>query len=135
MNLYRDRYNNAKANAQDNLGGRTHYVDDSTLRFFHARVLSSQVFADGLLFGIIESTASDIHNTQREFRGVLFDVFGDTVYRPDLGQGFATSRQARKAMLNAVAAFDAKAHTLTATESHLARYANECDALLAQVSA
>lgn len=97
MNLYRDRYSNPKANAQDNLGGRTHYVDDDTLRFFHARVLASEVFADGLLFGLIESYAADMNNRTRGFRGVLFDVFGDTVYRPAMDEGFRTARQARKA--------------------------------------
>ena len=135
MNLYRDRYSDPKANAQDNLGGRTHYVDDDTLRFFHARILGSEVFADGLLFGLIESYAADMRNTGRRFRGVLFDVFGETVYRPAMEDGFATSRQARKALLAAVAAFDAKAHTLAATEEHRARYGRECDELAAKVAA
>lgn len=135
MNLYRDRYSNAKDNAQDNLGGRTHYVDDGTLRFFHARVLAAEVFADGLLFGIIESHSLDMRNTAREFRGVLFDVFGDTVYCPGLGEGSGTSKQARKALIAAVAGFDAKGHTATATEQHRVRYAKECDELAAKVAA
>lgn len=135
MNLYRDRYDNARANAQDNLSGRTNYVDDSTLRFFHARIVASEVFADGLLFGLIESYAADMRNTRRMFRGVLFDVFGDTVYRPSMENGFSTSRQARKALLAAVAAFDAKGHTAKATEAHRGRYINECDELIARVTA
>lgn len=135
MDLYRDRYNDPKCNAQDNLGSRTHYVDDATLRFFHARILTAEVFADGLLFGLVESYAADMHNTRRGFRGVLFDVFGETVYRPDMEDGFRNARQARKALLAAVSAFDAKAHTLAATEAHRARYGRECDELAARVTA
>ncbi len=133
MNLYRDRYNDPKSNAQDNLSGRTHYVEDSTLRFFHARILSAEVFADGLLFGLIESYAADMHNRSRGFRGVLFDVFGDTVYRPDMEDGFSNSRQARKALLAAVQAFDAKAHTLAATQVQRERHARECNDFMATV--
>ena len=133
VNLYRDRYNDPKTNAQDNLSGRTHYADDDTLRFFHARILQTEVFADGLLFGLVESCSADFHNTKRIFRGVLFDVFGETVYRPDLEESFTTSKAARKALLVAVAAFDVKAHTLQATEYRRKAYARECDEIAALV--
>ncbi len=129
MNLYRDRYNDPKTNAQDQLDGRTHYVDDGSLRFHHSRVLASEVFADGLLFGIVESCAADMHNTRRIFRGVLFDVFGDAIYRPDLDASFTDSRGARKALLSAVAHLDARKHTLEAIEHRKATALREYDEL------
>ncbi len=37
MNLYRSESNNPKWNAQSNLSGRTHYVDEDTLRWHKSR--------------------------------------------------------------------------------------------------
>ena len=85
-----------KYNAQRNLSGRTHYVDDDTLRWHKAKVLSAHDEANGLLFWIAESTALDMHNTQRGFRYVVFDVFGTCVERPKLDECAKTRAQARK---------------------------------------
>src|SRR5690349_5873602 len=73
-----------KHNAQRNLNGKTHYVDDDTLRWHKSRVLSARHLHGGLLFRIITSDAQDMHNTRRGFRAVVFDVFGTTVFRPNL---------------------------------------------------
>ena len=85
-----------KYNAQRNLSGRTHYVEDDTLRWHKSKVLSAQDEADGLLFWIAESAALDMHNTKRGFRYVVFDVFGTCINRPGLEECTTTRAQARK---------------------------------------
>lgn len=108
-NLYdRKNYSNAKYDAQLNLEGRTHYVDDNTLRFHHARILETRVHDNGLLFSLIESCALDPHNKNRGFRYVIFDLFGNVVARPDLESTFKTSLQARKAMHAVLNTLDAE---------------------------
>lgn len=86
----------AKHNAQQNLSGKTHYVDDDTLRFHKSRIQCSQKLANGLLFYICTSDALDMNGTRRGFRYVVFDVFGTTVFRPDLEGAKPTRDAARK---------------------------------------
>ncbi len=86
-----------KRNAQRNLCGRTHYVDDDTLRFHKSRVCSAHHLHGGLLYRIVCSDALDMHNHKRGFRAVVFDVFGTTIYRPKLEDAFSTSRAAYNA--------------------------------------
>lgn len=69
----------AKAMAQRNLNGRTHYADDDTLKFFHARINACRTEAHGLLLTMLESTASDFKNMSRAHRFVVFDLFGNVV--------------------------------------------------------
>jgi hypothetical protein len=107
----------AKLNAQANLTGRTHYVDDETLKWHHSRVLSAGHTDQGLLFYILTSDALDMHNTKRGYRYVIFDVFGHVIGRPKLEDAFRTKEQARKAMWVALNAIDAKALTLEAIET------------------
>lgn len=111
MNFYRNESSDAKWNAQRNLSGRTHYVDDDTLRFHKSRVLSSRDHANGLLFSIVESCALDMRNTRRGFRFVIFDVFGNVISRCDLDECYTTGEKARKALYEALNAIDA--HTVT----------------------
>lgn len=98
--------------AQSHLQGRTHYVDDATLRFHHARVLSCQVFAGGAFLRLRESVSLDMRNTQRGQRYVVFDVFGDVVSRADLDHCSNSERAARKALETWMAGFDPVAHYL-----------------------
>ena len=86
----------AKYNAQRNLQGRSHYATNETLRFHHARILNSNAILDGLFFKIVESVALDMHNTERGFRVVVFDLFGNTVERKNLDQSFKTKKAAQK---------------------------------------
>lgn len=116
MNLYRNQSSNPKTNAQLNLMGRTHYVDDATLKWHKSRVLSSRAVDDGLLFAIITSDALDMNNTRRGYRYVIFDVFGNTVARPDLEHAFRTAQQAGKAMWAALEQIDAKTVTMAAAD-------------------
>ena len=114
MNLYRNESSNPKWNAQRNLQGRTHYVDDDTLRFHKARVLSARHTDNGLLFALVESVALDMHNTKRGYRFALFDVFGNILERPDLEHSFKSSEQATKAMWAKLDEIDAIGVTLSA---------------------
>ncbi len=92
---FQERYfSSAKDEAQEALSGRTHYADDSTLKFFNARITRARPIMEGLFFEIVESTAKDMDNTARGFRVVVFDVFGETVYRPDLQDLSRTSARA-----------------------------------------
>ena len=113
---YRNESCNPKYNAQMNLQGRTHYVDDDTLKFHKSRVLNTFVTNNGLLFGIVESYAVDCHNSTRAFRPVIFNIFGNVVTRCKLEDGFKSSNQAIKAFWNDVNKLDARKITLDEVE-------------------
>jgi hypothetical protein len=135
MNLYRDESSYAKPNAQRNLCGRTHFVDEATLRFHHSRVVRARVHDRGLLFSVITSDALDYANTKRGFRYSIFDVFGNVVARPELADAFKTSEQASKAMyavLNCMNAFDV---TRAAIESARSGFESELAQLERTVAA
>lgn len=117
MRLYRDESSNPKRNAQLNLAGRTHYVDDDTLRFHKSRVLRTYRTNSGLLFALIESYALDPDNQRRAFRHVIFDVFGTVISMPDLNSGSSTRAAAEKAMWGAINNIDAVAWTLKAIDA------------------
>ncbi len=134
MNLYREESSNPKWCAQRNLQGRTHYVDDDTLRFHKSRVLRAQPCDNGLLFYIITSDALDMHNTKRGFRYVIFDLFGNVLGRPDLEHAFRTSAQAVKAMWAELNKIDAKAVTFKAIEELEQHYSKEMERLREEVS-
>ena len=134
MNLYQNRYNDSRANAQDNLCGRTHYVDDGTLRFHKSRIISAHVLYEGLLFGIVESYSADYNNTRRAFRGVIFDLFGTALYRPELADGFSTSKAATKAFWKMVNAINAQLVTREAITRALLQHGEEMNQLLRQVN-
>jgi hypothetical protein len=107
-------YSSEKDIAQSALAGRTHYVDESTIKHFHSRIIGTK-FACELLgsngryhfFCIVESlplTPPDRPH-KRGFRPVVFDISGKTVFRPDLEEmeqnhsKYNSSRKAWK-MLN-----------------------------------
>jgi len=94
VNLYGCESGDPKTNAQRNLVGRTHYVDDDTLRWHKSRICSSGKLHGGLLFRVICSDAMDMHNTKRGFRVAVFDVFGTCVSRPELENASRTSEAA-----------------------------------------
>lgn len=116
--LFSHRSSDPKYNAQQNLSGITHYVDDDTLRWHKSRVLSCSIRDNhGLLLSIITSDALDMRNTSRGFRFVVFDVFGTVVERPELDATFATSKAAAKARDAFLASFDVLAHYRAALAS------------------
>lgn len=112
VSLYRVKSSYVKYNAQQNLQGRTHYVDDDTCRFFKSKILRATHSTNGLLFGLVESVGSkpsDMPGGNR--RAVVFDVFGDVVN--DRAIWHRTTDQAVKAMYAFLDGFDAESHTRT----------------------
>lgn len=124
-NLYRNESSDPKSNAQRNLVGRTHYVDDDTLRFHKSRVMSARHTDGGLLFAIVTSDAKDSENRSRGFRYVIFDLFGTVIDRSE--QWHRTSDQATKAMWAALNALDAAQLTRDAIESARRGYMMELE--------
>lgn len=135
MQLFQQHSSPPKYNAQRNLCGRTHYVDDDTLRWHKSHVLSTHVIDNGLLFAITTSDALDMHNTKRGYRYVIFDVFGIVLSRPTLEQAYKRHPQALKAMwtkLNKIDAFDV---TLKAADQSLRSHKDEIKRLKETVRA
>lgn len=114
MQLYRSESSDPKTNAQRNLSDRTHYVDSDTLKYFHSRISATRILGDGLLFCITESVALDSQNKRRGFRCVVFDITGNTVFRPDLGDCCSAGWRAEKDMWAFINEFDAVKHTKAA---------------------
>jgi len=107
--LYTDHASDPKLNAQRNLDGRTHYVDNGTLGWHKARVLSCHVSHAGQLLTIIESVALDQDNTKRGFRYVTFDLFGTVISRVKLENCWPTQEKARERRNGFLAGVDAVA--------------------------
>lgn len=120
--LYQNHGSYPLPNAQRNLCGRTHYVDDDTLRGFRSRILAAHVTHDGLLFSILESVSLDWEHTRRGFRFVTFDLFGNVVSRVPVDECWRTKEPARKAMWAFLNTVDAKAVNLEAMDRHRRAY-------------
>ena len=127
--LYKNEWTNSKANAQENLEGRTHYVDSSTLRYFNSRIVSALPVSNGAFYKIIESVSLDHNNTKRGFRAVLFDIFGTVVYRPDLKECFTSKEKADKGFYWWFETFNEFEHYQQALDGKLKRLENEEDKL------
>ena len=128
VNLYRNDFDNPKVNAQRNLAGRTHYVDDDTLRYHKSRIIKARAVDNGLFFALVESVAVDPpgYGNRREFRFVIFDVFGHVVgNRPELGNGWTKSATAEKAMWATLDALDAQQVTYGAIERETRHHQSE----------
>lgn len=125
MNLYREKSSRPKWNAQRNLQGRTHYVDDGTLKFHKSRVLSTHITDGGLLFALVESVALNMDNTARGYRPVIFDVFGNVIDRPQLADSYKSSKAAKAAMWDTLNKLDAKEITRKAIDQAKQNYARE----------
>lgn len=94
VELFGHKSSDPKHNAQKNLNGRTHYVDDETMRFFGSRIISARPTDDGLFFRIVESVATDHNKSRRGFRVVVFDIFGFKVFCPSFEECTSTSAAA-----------------------------------------
>jgi len=94
VELFGHKSDDPKHNAQKNLSGRTHYVDDDTMRFFGSRIISARPTDDGLFFRIVESVATDHNKSRRGFRVVVFDLFGHPVFRPSFDECTSTKAAA-----------------------------------------
>lgn len=122
MNRYEEKSSYPKINAQQNLIGRTHYVDDDTLCFHKSRILQTHVVDQGLLFCLIESCALDMNNTARGFRYVIFDIFGKVISRVDLENSFKSKKACVKAMWKALNEIDAN----QVTKEGIERFEKNC---------
>jgi len=78
-NTMRDDSSYPLSRAQRALSGRTHYVDDATLKCFKARVLRCTVAHHGFYCLLQESLPMGNFNGPRMRRNVLFDAFGSVV--------------------------------------------------------
>jgi hypothetical protein len=123
--IYTERRNHHTDNAQENLGGRTHYADTGTLRFHKSRILSARPIMSGAFFLIIESCALDMHNTRRGCRAVLFNLLGETVYRPKLEECRRTREQASRDFWEWCNRFDPLEHYRDTMNKRADRYARE----------
>jgi hypothetical protein len=135
---YREQSSNPLWNAQRNLCGRTHYVDDDTLRFHKSRVISARHTDNGLLFAIVTSDAKDYENKTRGFRYVIFDIFGFVVERNPAKvelEWFKSSQKATKAMWEALNRLDAYAITRDAIDRTERHQAQEIARLRGELSA
>lgn len=105
--------------AQKNLEGKTHYVEPSTLSFFKSRILSALPVANGAFYKIIESTSIDYYHTKRGYRAVVFDLFGTTIYCPQLEHTYTSKAKADKAFYAWFEDFDPIAHYKQAIHNKL----------------
>ena len=133
--LYKRESSDPKRDAQRNLCGRTHYVDDDTMRYFRSRVLSAHAVDDGLLYAIVESASGDMHHHTRIYRYVIFDLFGRVIERPEIEASWKSSAPAEKAMWRALNAIDAIAHTRAAIEHDRDAHESELARVSAKVNA
>lgn len=115
--LFRHESTNATSNAQQNLRGRTFYAEPDTLKWHHARILSSRDIWSGAGFMVVESVSLDWDNTKRGYRFAVFNVFGDVIEREDLEHTWKTADGARKSFWKWLETSDPFAHYLTALES------------------
>lgn len=129
VQLYSNRVSDPKANAQLNLDGRTHFVNDGNLRFHKSRVISARATHDGLLFLLVTSDALNMEGSKRGFRYTIFDVFGTVINRTDIEQAFRKSDQASKAMHEAYGKMDPIAITQAGIENANKHHAQEMEAL------
>jgi hypothetical protein len=105
-----------ESDAPRNLQGRTHYCDDSTLKYFKAKILNGGTAKGGLLFWLVESVQSRPNHGGVTRRAVVFDVFGDIVneranHAETQGEWFKDTRKAEDAAAAFLIGFDAVAHT------------------------
>lgn len=115
--------------AQESLEGRTHYVEAGTLRYHKARILSALPVSNGAFYKIIESTALDYENTRRGYRAVVFDIYGSTIYCPDLDNCFKTKEKADKAFFKWFEDFNEKEHYRKVIQDKLKENQKQIDQL------
>lgn len=117
IELFQERSGLPLNQAQRNLEGRTHYVDESTLRSFGAKVHSVHILDDGLLLGMVESLQKSFNPEEgRVWRPVFFDLFGNVVYRPDIEKSFDSVKKASTEMWKEADLLDADAITIMGIE-------------------
>jgi hypothetical protein len=119
---YEQHSYNPRYNAQHNLRGRTHFVDEDTLRYFEGRVLSAYDSADGRLFVVVHSQRENYRNTNRTYSYAIFDLAGGIV----AGRlPHKTAAKARKECAAALAQINVDGATISALYRLESRFAND----------
>ena len=72
-----------KLAAQNALAGKSHYVDDQTLKLFNSKVLDAGPILDGLFYFIRESKSNGFDHVERIHDYKYFDIWGNTVREMD----------------------------------------------------
>jgi|TARA_R110001592_G_scaffold270044_1_gene536355 hypothetical protein len=114
---------NARYNAQHNLCGRSHFVDEHTLRYFKGRVLSAYDRADGRLFVVVHSQATSFNDFTRVYSYAIFDLAGNVI--AGQAQHYKSAATARKHCADMLALLDADQLTLDALSYLEGRFAND----------
>lgn len=131
IRLYDCQSCDPKFDAQRNLQGRTHYVDDDTLKGFKARILNACATDDGLIFWLVESVASRPDHGGYNKRFIAFDLFGNVIC--DRDRWFRTSDKAYKAGMEWLATFDSEGHTIGALKERAERAIRDGDKVLSLI--
>ena len=126
-----------KFDAQQNLSGKTHYVEDGTLRYFQARISSSykidqlgESYGQWTLFAIVESVGSKpITIPGGKYRFRIFDVFGREVSNSE--DWFSSAESARKALFKRADEIDGITHTAERIKEEAGRMARDSKQALA----
>tara|TARA_R100000654_G_scaffold5370_2_gene15231 strand:- start:916 stop:1338 length:423 start_codon:yes stop_codon:yes gene_type:complete len=121
-----------KENAQINLKNRNYYVTEDTLRCHKARILSSYHYADGLLFGLVESFAD--YRGNRKFRGVVFNLVGHCLYQLGADEAVNNSDKAQKLMMEFINSFDAHTDAIEALNSQKQWMTRDFDRVLSNLT-
>ena len=82
---------------------------------------------------ILESSSKNFENTSRGFRAVVFDVFGDTVYRPNLDTMFNSSKEALKDFETWAKEFDVQAYYMEKIKQEAAKLKREAERLEGEI--
>jgi hypothetical protein len=127
----RDDSSYALPRAQRALDGRTHYVDDATLKGFKCRILRCITSHHGFYCLIQESMPHGSFTGPRERRNVLFDVFGTVVSDRDVWHKSAKSADREYSELCAWMDSQVACDNLTATlRAKVAKQKADCVATL-----
>lgn len=124
LSLFRDRRSYPLPMAQDCLSGLTHYVDDETLRYFKAKIVSCRIVDGGRLLAIVERLPCDSFDGPRRSRFVIFNIAGDVINSDERETEYRTTEQATKAMWAYLNGVDSLAVTREAILSHNKRLAD-----------
>jgi hypothetical protein len=116
----------AKNHAQNSLNGISHYFEESTIRFFKAKIVKTSVLFDGLVFVSIESSALNFDNTKRGYRFAAFDCFGNVIQKADIEQARASISAANSDLKKWLDSFDVLEYY--SLKLHAMKYRLEVDA-------
>jgi hypothetical protein len=110
---------NPKYDAQGNLNDRTHYADDSTLKYFGARILRTGISEHSLVYWLVESVSSKPEEPHKNKRFVAFDIFGACL--TDRDSWHATTDAAKRAGMKWLSDYDEVGETAKTCHSKASR--------------